>query len=54
MESCDFALAEKFAARGIDRFPENPEMLEAAAQCFTEVGHIQKARTISFSIGLGG
>ncbi|OQV23999.1 hypothetical protein BV898_01958 [Hypsibius exemplaris] len=45
IESCDYALAEKFAVRGLERFPENVEVLEVAAQCFTEVGHIQKART---------
>lgn len=44
MESCDFALAEKFANRAVERFSENEAILEASAQCYTEVGHIQKAR----------
>ncbi|GAU90372.1 hypothetical protein RvY_02795 [Ramazzottius varieornatus] len=44
VESCEFVLAEKFANRAVERFPTDVSILEAAAQCYTETGHIQKAR----------
>ena len=52
LDNFNFELAIKFCERALDMEPENVEVLEMAGAVFLETGDVDKAKSVSFKLGI--